>query len=217
MSNRDIEKEIISLLKDSVEGIQVEDIGNALDLTRHTVSKYLQVLKARKLVVYRTVGRTKLWKEFSAGVKIRPLNLDDINGIIRIEERIEAKLGITNEERMEYLKETAKYNIERGDPMMSLGAEFEGNLVGFIIGEMRLWEFGRGEKTGWIRILGVDPDFQERGIGSKLGEELIEHFRRRGVRRIRTMVDWYAADLISYFKSLDFNFLNMIPLEKDIK
>jgi len=211
-----VEKEILSLLKDSPDGIQVDEIAKKLNLVRHTVSKYLQILKAKKLVMHRTVGRTKLWKEASAGVKIRPLSLDNIKDIVRIEKRIEGKLGIINEERMEYLKEATRYNIERSDPMMSLGAELDENIVGFIIGEIRIWEFGIGEKTGWIRILGVDPDFQRRGIGRKLGEALLEHLERRGIKRVRTMAEWYTGDLISFFKSLGFNMLNMIPLEKEL-
>jgi ribosomal protein S18 acetylase RimI-like enzyme len=214
MSKIEIEKEILSLLKDSTDGMQVEEIAKKLNLVRHTVSKYLQILKAKKLVMHRTVGRTKLWKEASAGVKIRPLTLDNIKDIVRIEEQIEGRLGIISEERMEYLKEATRYNIERSDPMMSLGADLDGNIVGFIIGEIRIFEFGIGEKTGWIRILGVDPDFQGRGIGKKMGEALLEHFERRGIKRVRTMAEWYTGDLISYFKSLGFNMLNMIPLEK---
>jgi len=216
MRKIEIEKEILSLLKDSSDGMQVDEIAKKLNLVRHTVSKYLQILKAKKLVMHRTVGRTKLWKEASAGVTIRPLSLEDIKDIVRIEERIEGELGIINEERMEYLKEATRYNIERSDPMMSLGAELDGGIVGFIIGEIRIWEFGIGEKTGWIRILGVDPDFQGRGIGRKLGEALLEHFGRRGIERVRTMAEWYTGDLISFFKSLGFNMLNMIPLEKKL-
>jgi GNAT superfamily N-acetyltransferase len=214
MSN--VEKEIQFLLKNSPDGMQIDEIAKKLNLVRHTVSKYLQILEAKKLVMHRTVGRTKLWKEASAGVRIRPLSLDNIKDIVRIEKRIEGKLGILNEERMEYLREATQYNIERSDPMMSLGAELDGNIVGFIIGEIRIWEFGIAEKTGWIRILGVDPDFQRRGIGRKLGEALLEHFERRGIKRIRTMAEWYTGDLISFFKSLGFNMLNMIPLEKEL-
>jgi len=206
----------MSLLKGSENEMQVEEMASELNLTRHTVSKYLAVLKAKKLVTYKTVGRTKLWKKFSVGVKIKPLTKDDISDILKIEERIEEELGIKNKERTEYLKETAIYNIEHGDPMLSIGAEVDGNLVGFMIGELRLWEFGRGEKIGWIRILGVDPEFRGRGIGRKLAETLFEHFKRRGIKRVRTMVDWYAGELISYFRSLGFNMMNMVPLEKEL-
>jgi len=212
----EVERKIVSLLKDSADGMQVDEIAKELNLVRQTVSKYLQILKAKKSVMHRKVGRTKLWKEAGTGVKIRPLSLNNIKDIVRIEKRIEGKLGIINEVRMDYLKEATRYNIECSDPMMSLGAELDENIVGFIIGEIRIWEFGIGEKTGWIRILGVDPDFQKRGIGRKLAETLLEHFERRGIKRVRTMAEWYTGDLISFFKSLGFNMLNVIPLEKEL-
>jgi ribosomal protein S18 acetylase RimI-like enzyme len=117
---------------------------------------------------------------------------------------------------MEYLKETATFHLERGDPLMNLGADLDGKLVGFVLAETALWEFGSGERTGWIKMLGVDPDYQGRGIGHKLGKTLMDHFQRKNVKRVRTLVAWYEGDLISYFKSLGFDILNMIPLEKEL-
>jgi len=117
---------------------------------------------------------------------------------------------------MASLKETAVYQLQYGDPLLNLGAEVDGRLVGFIFGEIKLWEFGRGERTGWIKVLGVDQEFQGMGVGQKLGENLLSHFRKLEVKRVRTLVDWYEGDLISYFKSLGFNMLSMLPLEKEI-
>ncbi len=34
--------------------------------------------------------------------------------------------------------------------------------------------------------------------------------------KVRTLVNWYDGELISYFKSLGFDILNMIPLEKEL-
>jgi len=217
MAGNEIEARIMSLLKGAEQGLQVEELSRSLGLTRHTVAKYLEVLKAKGEIRFRRVGRTKIWKEVSAGVKIRPLTLQDIPAILNIETQIANTLGIDGKERMEHLEETANYHIEQGDPLLCLGAEIEGKLVGFIIAETRLWEFGRGEKTGWIKVLGVDPQYQGRGIGRKLGEELLAHFKRNGIRRVRTLVDWYEGELISYFKALGFEILNMIPLEKRLE
>ena len=52
--------------------------------------------------------------------------------------------------------------------------------------------------------------------GDKLGATLLDHFRKKNVTKIRTMVEWYEGELISYFKSLGFNMLEMLPLEKEI-
>jgi ribosomal protein S18 acetylase RimI-like enzyme len=37
------------------------------------------------------------------------------------------------------------------------------------------------ERMGVIQIIGVDPEYQRRGIGSRLTEFATEHMRRRGM------------------------------------
>jgi GNAT superfamily N-acetyltransferase len=37
------------------------------------------------------------------------------------------------------------------------------------------------ERMGWIDIIGVDPDYQRRGISSRLTEFAIDHMRSRGM------------------------------------
>jgi len=195
----------------------MEEIAEKLGLTRHTVAKYLEILRAEGKIHYRKIGRSKLWKEISSTTNIRMLGMDDLEDILKIEEKIERELDLKTTERMEHLKKTAIYHLQQDDPLLNLGAEIDGKLVGFVFAEVRLWEFGRGEKTGWIKVLGVDPEYQGRGIGRKLGETLLGHFKRKNINKVRTLVDWYEGDLISYFKSLGFNILNMIPLEKELK
>jgi GNAT superfamily N-acetyltransferase len=213
---KNLQGQILKVLKVSPSGLQMEELADKLGLTRHTVAKYLEVLRAEGKIHYHKVGRSKLWKDIITTTNIRLLNMDDLDDILQIEERIEKEQNLEKPEKMEYLEETATYHLQHGEPLLNLGAEMDGKLVGFILAEIRLWEFGIGEKTGWIRILGVDPDFQRRGIGRKLGEALLEHFERRGIKRVRTMAEWYTGDLISFFKSLGFNMLNMIPLEKEL-
>lgn len=215
--DNDLQEKILELLRASPSGLQMEEIASKLGLTRHTVAKYLEILKAEGKIHYQKVGRSKLWKEISTATNTRILRMDDLEDILRIEEKIEKERNFDSKGRMQYLKETATYHLQHGDPLMNLGAEIEGRLVGFIFAEVRLWEFGRGEKTGWIKMLGVDPEYQGRGIGRKLGESLLNHFQRINIKKVRTLVDWHEGNLISYFKSLGFDILNMIPLEKELE
>jgi ribosomal protein S18 acetylase RimI-like enzyme len=216
-SNVNVQARILQLLKAAPAGLQTEAIADRLGLTRHTVAKYLEILRAEGKIHYQKVGRAKLWKDTSATATVRLLTMDDLEEILKIEQRIEGDRHSDNHDRLGYLKETALYHLEHGEPLMNLGAEVEGRLVGFVLAEMRLWEFGRSERTGWIKVLGIDPAFQGRGVGRRLGGTLLEHFRRKNVTRVRTLVDWFEGDLISYFKSLGFNILNMIPLEKELE
>jgi len=215
--DNDLQEKILGILRASPSGLQMEEIASELGLTRHTVAKYLEILRAEGKIHFKKVGRSKLWKEISTTTNIKILKMDDLEDILGIEERIEKERNLDSSARMQYLKETATYHLQHGDPLMNLGAEIDGRLVGFIFAEIRLWEFGRGEKTGWIKVLGVDPEYQGRGIGRKLGESLLNHFQRKKIKKVRTLVDWHEGNLISYFKSLGFDILNMIPLEKELE
>lgn len=212
-----IESEILAILKEAKAEVHTEQLAERLGIARHTAAKYLEILKAKGRVGCRKVGNAKLWRAFS-NILIRPLALEDIEVLLRIEGRIEEEAaGLQppySRERLTHLEEAARYRIEHGQPC--LGAEADGRLVGFILGEVRTWEFGSGEKTGWIEVLGVDPEFWGLGIGRRLGEALLKEFKERGVVRVRTLVDSYSGELIAYFRALGFQILNMIPLEKGL-
>jgi len=217
----EIEERIIRVLQEASAELHTEELAAQLGLSRHTVSKYLQVLYAKGSVRMRRVGNAKLWRASDAGIEIRPLLPEDLPRILQIEERLQQlrQTALSSsavqgwEAERDTFQQTIEYHLEYGDPALCLGAEIDGELVGYMIGEVRLWEFGGGEKTGWIKILAVDPDHQRRGIGRRLGEELLKQFLRRGIRRVRTLVDSYSGELIAYFRSLGFQVLSMLPLE----
>jgi ribosomal protein S18 acetylase RimI-like enzyme len=211
-----IQASILKILQSAKSGLQMEELSEKLNLTRHTVAKYLEVLRAEGKIHYNKIGRTKLWRDVSADINVRFLGRDDLEDILRIEEKIIRELNSDNLERLESLKDTTLYHLQNGDPLLNLGAEIDGKLVGFIISEVRRWEFGRGGMTGWILILGVDHEYQGMGVGHKLSSTLLEHFRKKNITKIRTMVEWHEGELISYFRSIGFNMLGMLPLEKEI-
>lgn len=210
-----IQTNILKLIQSATSGIQTEELAEQVGLTRHTVAKYLEVLRAEGKIHYNKIGRTKLWTIVSATVTIRFLGMDDLEDLLRIQAKIVGEQQSDNAEKLASLKDTTVYHLQHGDPLMILGAEIDRKLVGFVIGEVRRWEFGRSEMTGWILILGVDPEYQGMGVGQKLGSTLLEHFRKKNVRKVQTLVEWHDGDLISYFKSLGFSLLQMLPLEKE--
>ncbi len=69
-----------------------------------------------------------------------------------------------------------------------LVAEGEGRgLAGFIIGEVRAWEFG-SPPSGWVFALGVDPAVRLRKIGSQLFDAICARLAKAGVDTVRTML-----------------------------
>jgi ribosomal protein S18 acetylase RimI-like enzyme len=211
-----IQESILQILQSSKSGVQLEELSDKLNLTRHTVAKYLEVLRAEGKIHYNKIGRTKLWTDVSKNVTIRFLGMNDLEDILRIQEKIIKEQKSNSLDRLVSLKDTTVFRLQQGDPLLNLGAEIDGKLVGFVLGEVRRWEFGRGELTGWILILGVEREYQGMGVGRKLGTTLLDHFQKKNVEKVRTLVEWFEGDLISYFKSLGFNLLNMLPLEKEI-
>lgn len=62
-----------------------------------------------------------------------------------------------------------------------------GALLGFILGEVRAWEFGSAP-CGWVFGLSVHPDARLAGVGSAMFDAIAAEFRQAGVKKMRTMV-----------------------------
>jgi len=88
-------------------------------------------------------------------------------------------------------------------------------FVGFIVGEVRAWEFG-SPPCGWVFALGVPQDSRLRGVGSLLFDGLCERFRQAGVKTIRTMLARDALLIMSFFRSQGMVGGPFIQLEKEL-
>lgn len=142
-------------------------------------------------------------------VRIRNLDTVDIGAIVNIDEKIGGAY------RPEVWERRIGYYLRR-DPEATLVAEVDGEVVGFMLGEVRGGEFGLEEATGWIEVLGVDPDFQGRAVGRQLGEAMLGHFRDAGVHTVRTLVDETMEGIAGFFTSLGFEPAPMKPFVKSL-
>jgi N-acetylglutamate synthase-like GNAT family acetyltransferase len=98
----------------------------------------------------------------------------------------------------------------------SLVAEVEGEVVGFIFGDVSGWEFGVPETIGWIDTIGIAPDYQKKGLATALARELIQSLKALGVKTIYTLVSWNDWDLLQFFHAMGFTRGDMINLELKI-
>jgi predicted transcriptional regulator len=76
--DNDLQEKILRILRISPSGLQMEEIASKLGLTRHTVAKYLEILRAEGKIHFKKIGRSKLWKEISTTTNIRILRMDDL-------------------------------------------------------------------------------------------------------------------------------------------
>jgi len=99
---------------------------------------------------------------------------------------------------------------------ISLVAEHQGEVVGFILGDVSGWEFGVPETIGWMDTIGVAPAYQKKGVATALAHELIKNLKAIGVRTIYTLVSWDDWDLLQFFHAMGFTRGDMINLELKI-
>ena len=142
-------------------------------------------------------------------VKIRLLKKEDFEAIVKIDEKV---LG---ENRRDYWERKLESMNNRSN-QVSLVAEVEGNVVGFILGDVSGWEFGVPDTVGWIDTLGIDPVYQKQGLATALAQELIKKLKTIGVRTIYTLVSWNDWDLLQFFHAMGFTRGDMINLELKI-
>ena len=142
-------------------------------------------------------------------VKIRTLIKDDLDAIVEIDEKV---LG---ENRKNYWERKLEL-MNHQSTQVSLVAELEGKVVGFILGDISGWEFGVPETIGWIDTIGVDPVYQKRGLATALAHELIKNLKAFGVKTIYTLVSWNDWDLLQFFHAMGFTRGDLINLELKI-
>lgn len=93
-----------------------------------------------------------------------------------------------------------------------LVSEIRGKVVGFIIGEVRAWEFGSAP-CGWVFALAVDPKARNARIGQQMFEEICRCLKRVGVDSVRTMVERDDALTMAFFRSQGLSTGRYIELE----
>jgi predicted N-acetyltransferase YhbS len=142
-------------------------------------------------------------------VSIRSLKKEDQEAIVKIDEKI---LG---ENRGDYWEKKLKLLNEKTSHI-SLVAEAEGNVVGFILGNVSGREFGVPERIGWIDTIGVDPGYQKKGLATALARELITNLKTLGVKTLYTLVNWNDLDLLQFFHRMGFTRGDMLNLELKI-
>jgi len=139
-------------------------------------------------------------------LSVRQLAKDDLDSIVEIDTKV---LGET---RRDYWVTKIVKQAETRPPDASLVSEIDGKVVGFILGEVSGWEFKVPNNIGWIDTIGIDPDYQNRGIAKVLANALVTNLKNYGVDTIYTLVNWNDWDLLQFFHAMGFSRGDMINL-----
>jgi len=103
-----------------------------------------------------------------------------------------------------------------GASRVGLAAELDGRMIGYLVGDVRAFEFG-SEACGWIFAVGVDPSESRTGVASALLEHGCQRLRNGGVTRVRTMVGRNDVGVLSFFRANGFTGGSFVQLERDLE
>ena len=144
-------------------------------------------------------------------VTVRPVRRADLDPVIAIDATV---TGI--EKRSYWQRVYRRYGLAASGEQRHFLVALQGDrVVGFLIGEVRDWEFG-SPPCGWVFAIDIDPGARQGGIATRLLATLCECFRRAGVRKLRTLLARDNTLILSFFRSQGMMAGPLIPLEMDL-
>jgi len=120
---------------------------------------------------------------------IRSLAAGDLRDICRIDRHI------TGHDRTAYLEQKVAEVLTDSGIRVSLVAEVDHMVAGFMMARLDYGEFGRIDSTAVVDTVGVGPEYKGAGIGTDLLAQLLKNLEVLHVEEIRTEVDWDNHEL----------------------
>jgi ribosomal protein S18 acetylase RimI-like enzyme len=144
-------------------------------------------------------------------IVVRNLTLADQEAVIAIDARI---LG---RRRDEFFRLKLRQSFADTGIAVSLGAEIDGAVVGFLLARVYYGEFGTMEKVAVMDVLGVHPDFAGRGVAAGLIDQLRTNLLGLGIKVLQTEVGWDNAELVAFFQRQGFQLAPRLCLNLDLE
>ena len=140
-------------------------------------------------------------------IRIRPMEPEDISATLAIDRKITGvRRAITYTDLI-----TGDLGGVLG---LSFVAEVRGEVVGFVVA--RHSYVGAIGEAGLIHVLGVDPDYWQQGIATKLVHALLERCKSKGLKTVRTLLNERDNQLQGFFKHMGFRRGQLIDYTKTL-
>ncbi len=125
---------------------------------------------------------------------IRGAKSADISAIRSLDARV------TGMNKPDYWEDMFARYGERPNRFFLVAEDEDRSLAGFIIGEVRAWEFG-SPPSGWIFALEVEPTARLRKVGTRLFDAICARLAETGVDTVRTMLARDDELNMAFFRS----------------
>jgi ribosomal protein S18 acetylase RimI-like enzyme len=131
-------------------------------------------------------------------IPVRAMQDGDLAALIAVDRRI------TGRDRSDYFQRKLDEALHESDVRVSLVAELDGAVVGFIMARVDFGEFGRVEPTAVMDTIGVDPDARGNGVGRAMLSQLLVNLGTLRVERLRTEIAWRERDVLAFLDRCGF-------------
>ncbi len=145
-------------------------------------------------------------------INIRLMKAEDFEAVVEIDKKV------LKSSRKEYYSMRFEKFFQSKDylPASFVAENRDGVVVGFIMGELYMGEYGISIEEAKLDTIGVDPEYQKNGIGKLLIDEFMDHMKELEVHKINTLVGWNDSRLINFFSANKFVPSTTINLERSI-
>lgn len=127
-------------------------------------------------------------------VLVRALREADLNAVVTLDSLVGGR------RRPRYFELMVDRALKQTSVQISLVAEIEGEVAGFLMGSLYYGEFGIAEPTASIEAIAVHPRFQRRHVGRALMRQLRQNLGALHIASVRTEVDWNDFDLLAFLQ-----------------
>jgi predicted N-acetyltransferase YhbS len=112
--------------------------------------------------------------------------------------------AFTGVDRSGYLATQLREAAADRSVRVSLAAECDGTVVGYLMARADLGDFGRAEPVAVIDTLGVDADYAHRGIGHAMLAQLFANLTALQIERVETVVAQRDLALLGFLYDAGF-------------
>jgi ribosomal protein S18 acetylase RimI-like enzyme len=130
--------------------------------------------------------------------EVRSMRRSDLEAVVEIDHNASGR------RRTEYFARLLERALDTGGVQISLVAESNGRVVGYLVGTVFYGEFGIAEPVATIDAIGVDSECRRRGVGRGLLQQLKRNLGALGVSSLRSEVSWDSFDLLAFFREHGF-------------
>jgi predicted N-acetyltransferase YhbS len=144
--------------------------------------------------------------------KIRLMKPEDFEAVLEIDE----KLLKVSRRRYYEMKFEKLFGTRDYLPASFVAETEDGAVVGYIMGELYMGEYGIFQERATLDTIGVDPTYQHKGVGKRLINEFIQHLKKVDVQKVNVLISWNDPQLIIFFSANQFSPSQTINLERSL-